>query len=278
MQTSVVVLVVSKVCNAVVTLFELPFVQKIAIAPYESDKMRAAYEKLDPLERFEHHAFPRVVTVTWGHGDAKDSTMAAFLDSMGELRGNLQLHDFSNNESHAQLEQFLVKSKPDIVGVAGYNLNTRRLLGEVQECVRQYDRGRSREMTPVVVVDDEVARLYPQSKPALDEFRSFPPLMRYCIALARCLQNPLNEYAALETDLLTIRHHPLQTLLPEEVLTMYLERALVNVVNDVGVDINAALKKKYQGHLLQYVCGLGPRKVQSLVTRIERSVSVEDIY
>jgi len=34
----------------------------------------------------------------------------------------------------------------------------------------------------------------------------------------------------------------------------------VNVVNEVGVDINEALAHPYKAGLLQFVCGLGPRK------------------
>lgn len=39
---------------------------------------------------------------------------------------------------------------------------------------------------------------------------------------------------------------------------LYLE--FVNIVNEVGVDINEALAQPYTAGLLQFVCGLGPRK------------------
>lgn len=47
-----------------------------------------------------------------------------------------------------------------------------------------------------------------------------------------------------------------------------LERALVDVVNKVGVDINRAANELYYSHLLPYVAGLGPRKAQALVKKI----------
>lgn len=48
----------------------------------------------------------------------------------------------------------------------------------------------------------------------------------------------------------------------------YLEVALVNVVNIVGVDINKAVRDPYYRLLLPYVSGLGPRKADGMVKRI----------
>lgn len=49
---------------------------------------------------------------------------------------------------------------------------------------------------------------------------------------------------------------------------MAFERALVDVTNKVGVDINRAVADSYYQHLLPFVCGLGPRKAQVLVKKI----------
>lgn len=46
------------------------------------------------------------------------------------------------------------------------------------------------------------------------------------------------------------------------------ERALVDVTNKVGADINRAVTDGYYQHLLPFVCGLGPRKAQALVKKI----------
>ena len=51
-----------------------------------------------------------------------------------------------------------------------------------------------------------------------------------------------------------------------------LERALVDVVNKVGVDINRAANEDYYLHLLPYVAGLGPRKSQALINKIRALV------
>lgn len=46
------------------------------------------------------------------------------------------------------------------------------------------------------------------------------------------------------------------------------ERVLVDVVNNVGVDINRAVTDSYIQLLLPFVCGLGPRKAQVVVKKI----------
>lgn len=54
---------------------------------------------------------------------------------------------------------------------------------------------------------------------------------------------------------------------------MALERALVDVVNKVGVDINRAANDEYYAALLPYVAGLGPRKAQVLIRKVVALVS-----
>ena len=58
--------------------------------------------------------------------------------------------------------------------------------------------------TPVIYVRDEVARIYQHSKRGEDEFAALPAIARYCVGLARYVQSPLNEYAALGSDIAAI--------------------------------------------------------------------------
>lgn len=63
---------------------------------------------------------------------------------------------------------------------------------------------------------------------------------------------------------------------------LYLE--FVNRVNEVGVDINRAIAFPHTAPLLQFVCGLGPRKSSHLLKVSHRSLtniyvhSFYDIY
>ncbi|KAK0169346.1 hypothetical protein PV328_012173, partial [Microctonus aethiopoides] len=52
----------------------------------------------------------------------------------------------------------------------------------------------------------------------------------------------------------------MQDHLPKQELLENLYLEFVNRVNEVGVDVNKAIKQDYSGNLLQFVCGLGPRK------------------
>ncbi|KAG8966029.1 Transcription elongation factor spt6 [Tulasnella sp. 419] len=133
---------------------------------------------------------------------------------------------------------------------------------------RSKKSSKEKQLVPVTYVNDEVARIYQHSTRAEDEYGRIPLVGRYCIGLARYTQSPLNEYAALGSDLTAITFDDGQHLVPKEKLLVALERALVNVVNLVGVDINRSVVDTYYQALLPFVAGLGPRKAQQLVQRI----------
>jgi len=59
---------------------------------------------------------------------------------------------------------------------------------------------------------------------------------------------------------------------PKEVLHHHLLRTFIDVVNEVGLDINHALRHKFAAGPLQFVAGLGPRKAQALLQALERKV------
>jgi hypothetical protein len=60
---------------------------------------------------------------------------------------------------------------------------------------------------------------------------------------------------------------------PRERLLIAFERAIVNIVNKVGVDIHRAMTDSYHQLLLPYVAGLGPRKAEVIMKRIAALVS-----
>ncbi|KAG8750747.1 Transcription elongation factor spt6 [Ceratobasidium sp. 428] len=59
---------------------------------------------------------------------------------------------------------------------------------------------------------DEVARIYQHSPRAEAEFSALPLIARYCVSMARYVQSPLNEYAALGSDLAAITYIEAQHL------------------------------------------------------------------
>jgi hypothetical protein len=62
----------------------------------------------------------------------------------------------------------------------------------------------------------------------------------------------------------------------KEVLHQHLIRTFIDVVNDVGVDINHAVQHKFAAGPLQFAAGLGPRKAQALLQALERKVCHSD--
>jgi len=182
----------------------------------------------------DRDALPRVLGISWGNGDTKDIIMMAFLNHEGRFIDDLRSANLKDEVNVKKFTDFLLHRKPNVIGVAGFNLQTRRLIQQIESILsannrdqpssdrdrgrdRNRDRERERERDilsniTVTVVDDEVARLYQHSRRAQEEFKELPPLMRYCIALARRLKSPINEYAALGKDLLSIRYHELQGL------------------------------------------------------------------
>lgn len=61
-------------------------------------------------------------------------------------------------------------------------------------------------------------------------------------------------------------------LTTDKLLTV-LERGLVSIVNDVGVDINKAVMDPYYRHHLPFIAGLGPRKAQAMLKKIAQLVN-----
>ena len=138
-----------------------------------------------------------------------------------------------------------------------YNFKTKYLLCYVKELVNYYNEKWVKKTT-VVVADYEVAMEY-ISEIGKKEFPKSSELSRYCISLARMIQNPLMEHLRLGNNITAIKFHPLQFLLAKEKLKEALDRAFINIVNEVGVDINDILHDEFnelKQKTLHYIGGL----------------------
>ena len=230
---------------------------------------------------------PRVLALSAGAGvPGRDAICWAWVEEDGRVLENGKFTDLRFDEdSKRDFVELVQRRKPDVLGISGFTVETRRVATDIQKIVEEADlRGAEFEdpetgeeqskKLDVVIVNDEVARLYHTSERAATDHPSVPPLTRYCIALARYLQNPMKEYAALGKDIVSISFHPSQQLLPQEKVTKQLETAMVDMVNLCGVDINEALSDQYTANLLPYICGLGQRKALSMLKAIGANVSV----
>lgn len=236
----------------------------------------------------------RVVTMTLSRS-RNNEVHFVWMDEDGRIsgRGIFQLQELrvGNEEkgipdgSDVERLRAVLERRPDLVAISGYNPDIRSLYKTVQDVITKYDiKGDEHyddqndeedeprdDQLEVRIVDDDVARLYSISPRAETEFPSSDQATRYCIALARYLQNPLKEYANLGSDVLSITFASHQNLVPKEKLQKTLETALVDMVNIVGVEINDAIQDPHTVTLLQYICGLGPRKATSLYQAISRT-------
>jgi transcription elongation factor SPT6 len=137
----------------------------------------------------------------------------AFVDERGRLMSATTFADLRQDEYQRGFMDLCAEHKPDLVLVAGFNVSTRRLKDQVFQLVNDFHQsGRMPEAT-VAFANDDTARLYMESPRAKEEFPDLYPLTRYCIAVARHSQRPIEEYCALDdSDLMALPWHPKQHL------------------------------------------------------------------
>ena len=100
-------------------------------------------------------------------------------------------------------------------------METHRLITSLRDLVK--DRGlkgaefedpslgkKGPEPLDVIVVNDEVARLYKDSTRAAVDHPTFSSLTRYCVALANYLQNPMEGVCSARKRSTSLSFHPCQ--------------------------------------------------------------------
>ncbi|PVH85364.1 transcription elongation factor Spt6 [Cadophora sp. DSE1049] len=224
---------------------------------------------------------PRVLALSNGNGDpSRDPVAWAWVEEDGRVLEHGKFENLSRNEkAREDFVELVLRRKPDVLGLSGFSVDTHKLITSLKDLVDEKglkgaefedpETGDDRsEPLEIVVVNDEVARLYKDSARAALDHPTFSSLTKYCVALAKYLQNPMKEYAALGKDIISLSFHPCQQLLPEDKLRKQLETAMVDMVNLCGVDINEAIADSYTATLLPFVCGLGPRKATAVLKTI----------
>uniref|UniRef100_A0A7S0HS73 SH2 domain-containing protein n=1 Tax=Hanusia phi TaxID=3032 RepID=A0A7S0HS73_9CRYP len=183
---------------------------------------------------------------------------------------------FKDNEAR-QLMSYLDEHRPDVIVIgAGGGLKCRTLKAQFERLVSACEtEGILHRTIDVLLSDQSVAYKYSHSARSMQEFPRYPPTRLMAVSLARKLQDPLRELSGLciglSEDILSLHLHQLQGMLDKSERLKYTQRAFINVVNDVGVDINLAADKQIIfGNTLQFVAGLGPRKAQELLRIISQ--------
>lgn len=228
---------------------------------------------------------PRVLAITNGKGVLnRDDLYWAWVEEDGRVLENGKLKHMtlgdrermvSDGQDVAAFVDIVERRRPDVIGVSGSSPETRKLHRLLTDIVDAKDlRGapyrdeNDKEVSDpleVIIVNDEIAQLYKTSDRANMEHPGFGEWTNYCVALAKYLQSPLKEYAALGRDITSLPLAKGQQLVPQDKLIRHLECALVDMVNLCGVEINEAISDPQTANLLTYVCGLGPRKAAHLL-------------
>lgn len=197
------------------------------------------------------------------------------------------------------LRNFISSKKPHVIAVGGESRDALMVVQDLKNVVKDLIEDDQFPSINVEIVDNDLAKIYANSIKAQNEFRDYPLQLRQAISLARRLQDPLTEYSQLCTsdeEILCLRYHPLQVSsrnyplymllcisvcqcfilldfqdqVKDDLLeALYLE--FVNRTNEVGVDINVAVQTGQTANLVQFVCGLGPRKGAALIKLLKQT-------
>ncbi|XP_015605093.1 transcription elongation factor SPT6 isoform X2 [Cephus cinctus] len=172
------------------------------------------------------------------------------------------------------IRNFIATKKPHVVVIGGESREAMMIATDLKEVIATLVEDEQFPSIQVEICDNELAKIYSNSNKGIAEFRDYPELLRQAISLARRMQDPLVEFSQLCTadeEILCLRYHTLQDQISKEELLENLYLEFVNRVNEVGVDVNKAVQQAYAGNLVQFVCGLGPRKGQALIKMLKQT-------
>lgn len=253
--------------------------RNITKAPY-NDKVLEDYDA--------EGEYCKVVSLSWGDFKMNEAGLCVAVGSNGELVDHCKLEGLQNrNQTAAEtspgadtLKEFLLQHVPDIIIVGGWtpDIITNKMLDRIRKIAQDVSSElRLSKEIPVEIGDDNPAKIYMKSSRGKKEFPLLPPLMLYCISMARTVQDSLMEYASLcntENEINLLRLDSLQTMVPETLMNQRFERAFINAISHIGVDINRAVQYPEYSNTLQFVSGLGKRKAANIISKISRSGGV----
>ncbi|KAJ2813241.1 Transcription elongation factor spt6, partial [Coemansia furcata] len=242
------------------------------------DACRRALQGRIDVQAPRTHA--RVVVVAGGGFDAssRGALRVVYVDEHGRAREDFSADSMRAGDAEgdgvAQLRALLQRRPTDVVAVAGMALAARRLFEDVRGVVDDHCARTSEDVLVTYALDDS-ARLWWDSDAARAELPGMRREERYCVGVARALQDAPAAFAALGADVLKLRLHADQRLVAPAVLLPLVQRAFVNVVAKTGVDVNAAAAHPHLAHTLPFVAGLGARKAHAILSKVSAVDALE---
>lgn len=252
----------------------------LKIAPYQVEQSVEEDEDYDTREGI------RVLGIAYV-SDWEIPAFGALIDGSGEVTDYLRLpHLLKRKNAWREkerkekesvllaLKKFITVKKPHVIAVGGESREALRVVDDIKTIVNELMESEQMPAISVELIDNELATVYMNSKKGEMDFRDYPPLLRQAISLARRLQDPLIEFSQLcspDEEIICLKYHQLQDHIPREDLLNALYLEFVNRTNEVGVDINQAIAHPHTSHLVQFVCGLGPRKGGALLKTLKQT-------
>ncbi|XP_026762077.2 transcription elongation factor SPT6 [Galleria mellonella] len=246
----------------------------LKVAPYESRVSDDDDEDWDASNGL------RVLSIAYVP-DRQHSAFACVVGGGGEVADHLRLPHLlyrrnawdalerRNKEADmTALRRFILHKKPHVIVIGGESREALNIKADVADCVQQLVEDEQFPRIPIEIADNHISKIYSNSIRGRHDFREYPEVLRQAICQGRLLQDPLMEISQLcgpDEEILCLRYHPLQDQIAKEDLLEGVELEFVNRVNEVGVDMNEAILTGRGTELLQFVCGLGPRKAQALI-------------
>lgn len=219
--------------------------------------------------------------------DYSQAAFSAIVHSDGEVTDHLRLpHLMKRKNAFHEDERLLKESdllatinfirskKPHVIVIGGESREALMVQADLREIVKKLNEDEQFPNIAVEIIDNSLAKIYANSNKGTADFREYPSLLREAISLARKMQDPLVEYSQLCTpdeEILCLRYHTLQDHLPKDELLENLYIEFINRTNEVGVDINLAVQNPLTLNLVQFICGLGPRKGTALIKILKQT-------
>ncbi|KAH8335387.1 hypothetical protein KR074_000739, partial [Drosophila pseudoananassae] len=173
-----------------------------------------------------------------------------------------------------KLRDFIQMKKPHVVVIGAESRDALAIQTDIREILKELETSEEFPSIEVELIDNQLGKIYANSKKGESDFKEYPAMLKQAISLARKMQDPLVEYSQLcnaDDEILCLRYHPLQERVPREQLLEKLSLEFINRTNEVGLDINLMVQNSRTVNLLQYTCGLGPRKGQALLNLLKQS-------
>ena len=156
---------------------------------------------------------PRVLSLTFVGPYFNPSIRGAVIDEDGRLKEHWLIPNIAERQQDgrndmlkegSQSRQDFVKKlntiRPDYIAIAGFHPNIKMLHNLVRDVLDGDKDMALKRKPPCDIVDDDVGRVFRNSARARLEFPTLDEEGRYLVALARKVQDPTMEYAALMNE------------------------------------------------------------------------------